>query len=173
MKHITSRLLFIPLTLIFLQACQKRLSGPTPANTDQTMIAAARNYFEQTTQHATPATPTGNPRLDGAKTPDWGSAYCIQLSHGPAVIVPVYYQKELVITTNFNQKQVLPLNQLTKLVICPDSSGFHMELVTSFPDSNANQSNSIKFSILFHTLIPNFHIFASTPHILPTLHSIP
>lgn len=137
---------FIPLVILFLPACQKRLSRPTPPTTDQIRIAAARNFFEQSTRQSDPRTPTGNPRLDAVKTPSWDLAYCIQLSKRSAVVVPVFYQKDLVVTSNFNPKLPLPLNQLTKLVIYQDSSGFHMELVTSFPDTTTQPPNTDKFS---------------------------
>ena len=147
MKHSVQGVLsLIPLILLFLPACQKQRSSDTPATADQTRIAAARNYFDQSTRQSGPIAPTGNPRIDAIKSPSWESAYCLQLSRGPAVIVPVYYQKDLVVTSNFNPRVPLPLNQLTRLVIYPDSSGYHMELVTSFPDTTTIAPNTGKFS---------------------------
>lgn len=147
MRHsIEGTFLLIPLALLFLPACQKQRSAAALPNPDQTRIAAAKNYFEQTTQASRPKAVTGNPRLDAGKSPAWESAYCLQLSRGPVVVVPVYYQKDLVVTSNFNPRVPLPLNQLTRLVIYPDSSGYHMQLVTSFPDTTIIAPNSGKFS---------------------------
>jgi hypothetical protein len=139
-------LLLVPLALFFLPACKKNLSNSSSLNADSTLIENAKAYFQTTVQQSAPAATTGNPRLDAVKAPYWPSAYCVHLSKGPAVIAPVFYQKDLVVTTSFNTSQIYPLNQLAKLVIYKDSSGYQMELITSFPDTAARGINSGSFS---------------------------
>jgi hypothetical protein len=138
--------LLAPLVIFFLPACKKNLSNSSTLNTDSILIENARAYFQTTIQQLAPATKTGNPRLDAIKEPSWQLAYVVPFSKGPAVIVPVFYQKDLVVTTSFNPNQTFPLNQLAKLVIYRDSSGYQTELITSFPDTAAKGINSGAFS---------------------------
>jgi hypothetical protein len=147
MKSPNLKALFLLSPILFcLTACKKNLSNSSAMRSDSSLIENARAYFQTSIQQSMPAAATGNPRLDAAKAPYWPSAYSVNLSKGPAVIVPVFYQKDLVVTTSFNPNQTFPLNQLAKLVIYRDSSGYQMELVTSFPDTASKGINSGDFS---------------------------
>jgi hypothetical protein len=147
MKSRNVNALFLSFLALFcVVACKKNLSNSPSLSADSILIENAKVYFQTTTQQSALAAKTGNPRLDAVKAPYWPSAYCGNLSKGPAVIVPVFYQKDLVVTTSFNPTQTFPLNQLAKLVIYKDSSGYQMQLVTSFPDTAANGINSGTFS---------------------------
>lgn len=139
-------LLLISLVLFFLSACKKNISNSPVISTDSILIENARLYFQTSIQQSASVAPAGNPRLDAAKAPYWPSAYTVNLSKGPAVIVPVFYHKHLVVSTSFNPNQPFALNQLAKLIIYKNSSGYQMELVTSFPDTAAKGVNSGKFS---------------------------
>ena len=139
-------LLLISLVLFFLSACKKNISNSPVISTDSILIENARLYFQTSIQQSASVALAGNPRLDTAKAPYWPSAYTVNLSKGPAVIVSVFYHKHLVVSTSFNPNQPFALNQLAKLIIYKDSSGYQMELVTSFPDTAAKGINSGTFS---------------------------
>jgi hypothetical protein len=133
--------------ILGLENCRK--NGSDSNSPEQTLIENARQYFEAQVSTGAPAAHTGNPRLDVGKTPSWSAAYSINLSRGPAVVVPVFYQQDLVVSSSFNPGQVLALNQLTKLVIWRDSAGYNMELVTAFPDSAGGVNRGVFSGILF------------------------
>jgi hypothetical protein len=147
MKSLNAKTFLLPFLAFFcLFACKKNLSNSPSMNADSILIENARVYFQTTTQQSAPAATTGNPRLDAAKAPYWPSAYVVNLSKGPTLIIPVFYQKDLVVSTSFNPGQIFTLNQLAKLVVYKDSSGYKMELITSFPDTAARGINSGTFS---------------------------
>ncbi len=134
--------------LFGMAACKKNASNSS-SSSGQTLIENAQRYFDNQVSSAARATQTGNPRLDVGKSPAWSEAYCMNLSRGVAVVVPVYYQKDLVVTSNFNPGQVWALNQLTKLVIWRDSAGYKSELVTAFPDSAGGANRGVFSGIVF------------------------
>ena len=133
------------LALLLFFSCQKPGPEISFATNDQQLIASARQYFEQSVD-AAPPLPTGNPRLDAKRAPYWPAAYAIHLSQGTAVIVPLFYETHLVVKASFSGMQVLPLNQLTKLIIYKDASGFHNQVITLFPDSNWRKPATDAFS---------------------------
>jgi hypothetical protein len=138
-------ILMLAIIIVCGPNCKKDPSPGSMSSNDAVLIESARKYFQENTSLMAPAS-TGNPRLEGVKNPDWGSAYCVGLSGGRAVVVPVFYQQNLVVTSNFSGSQILPLNQLTKLVVFRDSLGYKMEVVTGFPDSTMRGLNSGNFS---------------------------
>ena len=131
--------------ILLLNACQKSPGNADAMTAQSQLIQQAKEFFDQQTLSSGQSL-TGNPRLDAIKKPAWSSAYCVPVSRGTAVVVPVVYQKKLVVTSNFDASQTIPLSQLAQLVIYPDSAGYKMELVTAFPDSSIQGLHSGLFS---------------------------
>jgi hypothetical protein len=119
------------LMIALLNSCEKK----TPEyllNAQQTLIDEARSYVEKVPA----AKATGNPRIDASKDPYWPAAMTLNTSKGPAVLVPVFYQQDLVVTSNFSGNQLLPLNQLTHLLIYKTPKGYQAQVLTAFPDTS-------------------------------------
>lgn len=129
------------------QGCKKAPVSSKDSK-DQMLIQSAKAFFESSLQN-TSLTHYGNNRTNATKQPYWEAAYCTTSSKGPVVVVPVFYQKDLVVKTTFSGARLLSLNSLTKLVISKDTSGFYSQVVTFFPDSIANASSSQYSGIVF------------------------
>src|SRR5690242_16447603 len=86
--------------LLFSQAC-KKTPIRSSESADQDLIESAKLFFESHVQNSRPVT-NGNNRTKASKQPYWKAAYTINSSKGPQVIVPVFYQKNLVVKTNFS-----------------------------------------------------------------------
>jgi hypothetical protein len=93
----------------------------------------------------------GNSRTKASKQPYWKAAYTANSSKGTLVVVPVFYQKDLVIRTNFSGPRLYSLNYLTKLVMYKNDTGFYSELVTGFPDSTNEFPNNNQFTGIVFT----------------------
>ena len=119
----------------FFYGCQKPRTNPSAADQNQALINAARHFIEQQTAQA--VAPTGNPRIDDLKSPYWEVAQVVNTSKGSAVLVPIYYQQDLVVTTTFSGRQILPLNQITRLLVYKTESGYQVQVLTSFPDTSS------------------------------------
>jgi hypothetical protein len=149
MKRTIHLIISLFLMLLFSQACKKTpIRSSESAN--QELIESARSFFESHVQNSTPAT-NGNNRTKASKQPYWKAAYTINSSKGPLVIIPVFYQKDLVVKTNFSGSRLYSLNYLTKLVMYKDATGFYSELITGFPDSTNQSSNDNQFTGLVFT----------------------
>jgi hypothetical protein len=127
--------------------CNKNASIQNHSH-DKDIIQNAQTYFEQTVAGQGNQNMRGSsPRSSISKQPDWQDAYTIQLSFGKAVLVPVEYQQLFFIKTNFGGQTIHPLSQLAKLLVYNDSKGaYHMQLVTSFPDSTSKIINQAPFT---------------------------
>src|SRR3981189_3526283 len=89
--HIT--LLFATIICCF-QACKKNFTTLSHGSSDQNLIESSRRFFEGTVQQSTKS-PSGNYRNEAVKNLIWAAAHVLQLSNGPAVVVPVHYLKSL------------------------------------------------------------------------------
>ena len=128
---------------LLFQACKK--SPASNQSTDQAFIQSAKAYFEAQLQQISPS-PGSNNRIKASKQPYWQAAYTTNSASRQLVVVPVFYQKDLVVSTDFTGSQLLSLNNLTKLVLYKDSSGFSAELVTYFPDSSYGSETNNNYS---------------------------
>jgi hypothetical protein len=147
MKHTISITIVLTCLGVFFQACNKLPSSNQ--STDQALIQSAKAYFEAQLQQTAPR-PGSNNRIKTSKQPYWQAAYTTNSSGGLLVVVPVFYQKDLVVSINYIGSQLLSLNYLTKLIIHKDSSGFSAEMVTYFPDSSyASQTNTNYSGLIF------------------------
>src|SRR5258708_24621045 len=131
------------------QACKKAPLKPAETS-DQALIQSAKEFFESHLQQAT-AISTGNNRVKAVKRPYWQAAYTSPSPTGWVVIVPVFYDKDLVVKTSISGSNFFSLNYLTKLVMHKDSSGFNSQLVTFFPDSSYEASKNNQYSGLIFT----------------------
>lgn len=132
--------------LLLTQACKK---APIASN-EQSLIESARTFFETRIQPKRPSA-TSNIRIAANKHPDWKSAYAVALSNSQAVVVPVFFEKDLVVKTSFSGSNPLALNYLTKLVMYKNDSGFSTQVITFFPDSSCYTSTNSQFSgIIFN-----------------------
>lgn len=137
------------LLVVFFGGCQKPRTNLATALNSQPLILAALHYFEDSvaSQHSSAEIDSTNLRLSTEKTPQWASAFIFSTSVGPAVIVPVAYNKELHIRSNFSGKKLFDLNELTRLFVYKDAAHhYHAELVTIFPDSADILSTAGNFS---------------------------
>jgi len=130
------------------EACMKATSHENQSSQNQQVIESAKQFFSQNVQQLT-HTVTGNPRLDALKTPYWEAAQVITSSKGQAVIAPVFYQQDLVVTTNFSGQQILPLNQITRLLLYKTSSGYQAQVLTAIPDTSSQNLTGSFSGILF------------------------
>ena len=126
MKHIISFTITLALLGLFLQACKKLPTSNQSA--DQTFIQSAKSYFEANLQQPASSSSSNN-RIKASKQPYWQAAYVTASASGKMVVVPVFYQKDLVVSTNFTGSQLLSLNYLTKLIMYKDSSGLDRKSV--------------------------------------------
>lgn len=140
MKHTTYAGIAVAI-LIFSQACKK---APVKSN-EQSLIESARSFFDNHVQLNAPAT-TSNLRIKASKHPDWKSAYIDPSSNRELVVVPVFFEKDLVVKASFSGSNPLALNYLTKLVMYKNNSGFSTQVITFFPDSNCYTSPNSQFS---------------------------
>lgn len=116
-----------------ITTCKKVPSDP--ASDDKELIESAKAYFTSQLQPL-PPTPVANARARAVKYPYWQAAYTITTTQGVSVVVPVFYQKDLVVTTNFNPSRTIALNSATLLVLSKEGSAFQSQLLTILPDSS-------------------------------------
>ncbi|HEY4151416.1 MAG TPA: hypothetical protein VGM41_20900, partial [Chitinophagaceae bacterium] len=141
MKH---TLYLIVIVLFLTQACKKAHTS-VDQSTDHSLIESAQLFFQEHLEHQTPVL-NANTRITAGKRPYWPAAYTVNSSKGILVVVPVIYQKNLVVKTNFSGKRVMALNYLTKLVMYKNDNGFYAQLATYFPDSACNTTPNGAFS---------------------------
>ncbi len=133
--------------LTLMAGCQKTPNNATTMMQNEELITSARHYIEQESKQST--APTGNPRIDAPKSPYWQEAQVVSTSKGAAVLVPVFYKQDLVVTTSFSGRQILPLNQITRLLLYKSSSGYQAQLLTAFPDTSATNVAGFSSGLLF------------------------
>jgi hypothetical protein len=149
MRHILIIMSFVAALSVF-QACKKSPASFNETNGDQALIQSAKAYFQSNLQGLN-LLPSGNKRQTAARSPYWEAAYCINSSKGRTVVVPVFYQKNLVVKADFLPSRLLSLNYVTSLLIYKDSSSYHSELASVFPDSLDKRSQNGQFSGLIFT----------------------
>lgn len=137
MKYAIKTILIFSLIAYSFQGCKKNTNNFNPASSNQSLIESSKNFFENQVLQSQKM-PSGKDRLTAVKNPDWAAARVLQLSNGPAVVVPVHYAKNLFVKSNFGGAKLFNLNEITNLVVYKDAKGVcQAELITSFPDSNA------------------------------------
>ena len=129
---------------IFFTACQKKIAGTAQPNP---LITRTQVFFNGVlSQHLTPN--SANFRANQVRVADWDHAVVKNLSVGSAVVVPVHFENKLYVNTELAGAYLLDLSLLTKMVLYRDSSGFHYQVLTFIPDSNAIHNGSVFTGIL-------------------------
>lgn len=128
--------LLLPICFI---ACQKKIATTSQPNP---LIIQAQTFFNGVLSQKLPAN-SANFRANQVRAADWDQAVVKNLSVGPAVEVPIHFEKKLYVNTNLAAAWLLDLSQVTKLVLYRDSSGFHYQVLTLIPDSNAIANNNV------------------------------
>jgi hypothetical protein len=139
MKCVSTFLAFI---LLLFSACKKNESLTEQPN--NSLIEQAKAFFsryystvEQQGVETNGSQNNKSPRLNTPRTPIWEKAYCFEMDHKKAVIVPVQYAKDFLIGTNFSGEDIFSINDITKLCIYQDKQGnFKTRWLSFFPDSN-------------------------------------
>jgi hypothetical protein len=144
MKHAVQLTAMLALLGTLFYTCKKAPADPGQSE-DQALIQSAKAYFEAHLQQAEPVS-NGNNRVRAGKKPFWQAAYSTTTTKGLAVVVPVFYQKDLVVKTSFSGSRIMSLNYLTKLVMYKEDAGFQAQLATFFPDSAYGTSTTGQFS---------------------------
>jgi hypothetical protein len=146
MKYAFYATLLVTLIVCGFQACQKNRNNIDQNSATQNLIKSSKQFFEKQARQLAKS-PSGNDRIGEAKSPDWAAAKVLQLSDGPAVIVPVHYLKTLSVKTSFGGPKLFNLNEISQLIVYKDAkSTYQAELVTAFPDSNDLNSGGKKFT---------------------------
>ena len=130
---------FLFLLLLCFMACQKRIASTTQPNP---FIVQAQTFFNGVLSQKLPPV-RANFRANQVRVPDWDQAVVKNISVGPAVEVPIHFEKRLYVTTALAGAYLLDISQLTKLVLYRDTSGFHYQVLTFIPDSNAIVNASV------------------------------
>src|SRR3984957_9839747 len=124
---------FLFLLLLCFIGCQKKITSTSQPNP---LIIQAQNFFSGIlTQKSLPN--SDNFRANQVRDAQWDQAEVKNLSIGPVVEVPIHFEKKLYINTGLVRSYFLDISQLTKLVLYRNSSGFHYQVLTFIPDSNA------------------------------------
>jgi len=127
--------------LLLSQACKK---API-TSAERSLIQSAKTFFEARIQQKGPGE-SNNIRITSSKHPDWEAAYTVATSKGQAVVVPIVFEKNLVVTSSLSSSTPLALNYLTKLVMYKNDSGYSTQVTTFFPDSTCYTSANGQFS---------------------------
>ncbi|HMH34084.1 MAG TPA: hypothetical protein VK543_13695, partial [Puia sp.] len=121
--------------------CRKNQLSSRSVN--ETLVDNARSFFlrthsgeegrVQTNSNGAPR----NFRLSQRRTLQWDKASIIDLGIAKAVIVPVKFNRDFYVTSNFSGRATYSLDNITRLYLSPDSSGgFNVAMLSFFPDSN-------------------------------------
>ena len=134
-------LLLLPVCFV---ACQKKIAGTSQPNP---IIGEAHTFFNGVLSQKLPAN-SANFRANQERVADWDAATVKNLSVGATVVVPIHFENKLYVTTDLAGAYLLDLSQLTKMVLYRDSSGFHYQVLTFIPDSNAIKNGAVFTGIL-------------------------
>jgi hypothetical protein len=120
---------------IFFSGCIKNNSDKTSSPTSS-LIETARAYFNMSISASSASPNRGNYRACQPKSVDWASAITQHLPSYDAIIAPVTYNKNLLVTSTSNPNVAFNLSNLTSLVLIRDSNKvFHTAMLTLIPDS--------------------------------------
>ena len=86
---------FLYLLLLCFMACQKRIASTTQPNP---FIVQAQTFFNGVLSQKLPPV-SANFRANQVRVPDWDQAVVKNISVGPAVEVPIHFEKRLYVTT--------------------------------------------------------------------------
>ena len=128
--------LLLPICFI---ACEKKVATTSQSNP---LITQAQTFFNAVLSQKLPPN-SANFRANQMRVPDWDQAVVKNLSVGPAVEVPIHFEKKLYVNTDLAGAYLLDLSQVTKLVLYRDLSGFHYQVLTLIPDNNAIANNNV------------------------------
>jgi hypothetical protein len=128
--------------MLFLHSCKKSLS-PAPLTSE---VQQARDWFEKNVQNVQ-NDPSVSPRFSSAREPLWDQARTIPGNLAGALVIPVHYQRPLILGSNTGGPLVYPIDNIAHLLVYKDAAdAFHAELVTAFPDSAFDASKAGAFS---------------------------
>jgi hypothetical protein len=129
--------------LVFLFfACQKHPDNLS--NPDKSIIDDARSYFEsnygpKTVQPNVETNSSPNSRSP-AKTALWDKAYVIQLSSGPAAVVPLKFDSRAFFNTNLDPGKMYDRDNTSFLVVSKDiKNKYNAEVIRISPDSTSEK----------------------------------
>jgi hypothetical protein len=125
--------------------CKKDSNGNGPGSR-QDLIASAKQFFEK---EVAPITLQNALGIGGRtkKTPLWRGARMINLSIGPAVVVPLGYERKVTVTPSFSGGQSFSLEAMTKLLIYKGRDNRdHALVITGLPDGVNNVQKGQYFS---------------------------
>jgi hypothetical protein len=135
--------------MTLFHGCKKSLSSAPLAD----RVQQARDWFEQSVQkppNAAPGltnNPAANPRFAGPREPLWDQARAMPGNLPGALIIPVHYQRPLILGSNTGGPLIYAIDNIVHLLVYKDSAdAFHAELVTAFPDSVFDGSKAGAFS---------------------------
>lgn len=128
------------LGLLFL-GCAKNQSATRSSTPD--LIAQAKTYFEKKMALETMPRNTENYRAIQPRSPQWDSAIVVHFTSGDAVIVPVSYHNNLLVSTKTAPGFAYRLSDLTCIVFARDSNNsLQGTVITYIPDSGNTQQSS-------------------------------
>jgi hypothetical protein len=129
--------------LVFLFfACQKHPDNLS--NPDKSIIEDARAYFEsnygQKTMQTTAETNSSANSQSLAKTALWDKAYIVQLSSGPAAVVPLKFDSKAFFNTNLDPSRMYDRDNTSFLVVSRDiKNKYNAEVIRISPDSSSGK----------------------------------
>ena len=127
-----------------MSTCKKTPEGLSRSES-YNLIQSAKIYFSSQLQDRPPAH-AANARSGAIKYPFWEAAFTITTPQGSSVVVPIFYQKDLVVTTDFNPTHTIALNSATVLILTKEGPTFKNQMFTFLPDSNDKRPTGGGFS---------------------------
>jgi len=142
MKYSLSTILLLITIPSLFCTCKKDPNGRNARSSSQEIIESAKGFFRTNIENSKQSS-SEIYRVDAAKTIEWEAAHVVNLSHGPCVIVPVHYVKDLLVKSTAGGENLFSLNDITRLIIYKDKmNSYHVEMVTAFPDTTDLKSSS-------------------------------
>jgi hypothetical protein len=135
------RVIVVAFSITFLiGSCKKTDLSNKPSNEGQpSAVIEAKGYFESNIQKPSlgeiQTESTDRPHSP-SRSPIWNKAYVMTLSIGPAVIIPLQYDRKSLFRSNLDSSHLYDMDFTSKLAIYKDPVGkFHTEVVNMYPDS--------------------------------------
>jgi hypothetical protein len=126
---------------LVLSGCKKDTKSSAEITTQE--LTSAKAFFVNQVLNRAFSVSAKNYRAKQDRSLQWEEAKQVALSTGPAIVVPVHYQKQLYVSSGPSGDKFLNLNDLTKVVITKDSTNsYHYVLWTFIPDTSALSSGS-------------------------------
>ena len=140
-----SLVLLIVATIIIQWGCKKEDAS---TNTKiPSLVAEARNYFEDSVLNVTRPININNLRASFAKTILWQKASISESQSGKIVSIPIDFRNPALVKSSFGGGHYYNLSGLTRLQLVKSASGsWRAEVLTSFPDSNYLSSDFKRFT---------------------------